>query len=196
MEKVFLSVLMILTVLAVQACDEDGVSGTGTDSFLGIQQTGQIASFAEGDDGDLQAGVAPPSQRFTDNENGTIRDNLTGFLWTKDAGCLEPKTWEETLETASTIGNGDCGLTDGSVPGDWFVPNVRQLNTLLDYGNNSPALPAGHPFIGIEPTTALWSSTNFNSDSTQAYTIDFADGVVGTQIKNSTPGRFLLLQFQ
>ena len=117
-------------------------------------------------------------------------------LLDKKLGCMEPTTWEETLETASTIGNGDCGLTDGSVPGDWFFPNVRQLNTLLDYGNNSPALPAGHPFIGIEPTTALWSSTTFNSDSTQAYTIDFVDGVVGTQIKNSTPGRFLLLQFQ
>ncbi len=54
-------------------------------------------------------------------------------------------TWEETLETASTIGDGDCGLTDGSEPGDWKVANINELHSLLDYGNNSPSLPADHP---------------------------------------------------
>jgi len=87
-------------------------------TLLDIHQTGQTTSHAPGDDGDFQSGVVPPDPRFTDNGNGTVTDNLTGFLWTIDAGCVEDATWEETLEGASTIGDGDCGLTDGSQPGD------------------------------------------------------------------------------
>jgi len=188
MKKVFLSVLMILTVLAVQACDEDGMSGTGLEEFLGIQQTGQTTSHADGDDGALQAGVMPPEPRFTDNGHGAIRDNLTGIIWSKDAGCFEDSTWQETLDTISTIGDGDCGLTDGSVPGDWQIANIRQLYTLLDYGNDSPALPNNHPFIGITKGTALWSSTTADSDPTLAFILDLDSGEVVLNPKTGTAG--------
>lgn len=67
----------------------------------------QTITHVDVDDGDLQSGTVPPVSRFTDNGNGTITENLTGFLWTKDTGCLEDTRWEETLETASTISDGD-----------------------------------------------------------------------------------------
>lgn len=192
MKKVFLSVLMILTVLAVQACDEDGVSGMGTvEAILDIHQTGQATSHAPGDDGDHQSGVIPPEPRFTDNGNGTITDNLTRFLWTKDAGCLEDTTWEETLETASTIGDGDCGLTDGSEPGSWRVANARELHSLVDYGN-SPTLPTDHPFMGIDEETVLWTSNTHATDAERAYVIVFRNAEVKLQSKNNTAGCMLL----
>jgi hypothetical protein len=53
-----------------------------------VPQTGQTASYAAGDDGDIQAGVPWPVPRFTDNGNGTVRDNLTGLIWLKNASCL------------------------------------------------------------------------------------------------------------
>ena len=46
-----------------------------------VAKTGQTTSFASGDDGDLQEGVASPSPRFTNNGDGTVTDNLTGLIW-------------------------------------------------------------------------------------------------------------------
>ena len=40
-----------------------------------------------GQDGEIKAGVAWPSPRFTDNSNGTVTDNLTGLIWLKNANC-------------------------------------------------------------------------------------------------------------
>ena len=49
-----------------------------------LARTGQITSYAPGDDGDLQMGVANPTPRFTDNRDGTVTDRLTGLTWTQD----------------------------------------------------------------------------------------------------------------
>ena len=43
-----------------------------------VPKTGQITSYAVGDDGDLQTGVAWPEPRFANNRDGTITDNMTG----------------------------------------------------------------------------------------------------------------------
>ena len=63
----------------------------------GVPKTGKTTSYATGDDGDLEKGVAWPIPRFTDNSNGTIRDNLTGLIWLKDANCFGSRTWSEAL---------------------------------------------------------------------------------------------------
>jgi hypothetical protein len=44
-----------------------------------------------------------------------------------------------------------CGLSDGSVAGDWKLPNVREMLSLIDYSRILPALPAGHPFTSVGP---------------------------------------------
>lgn len=31
----------------------------------------------------------------------------------------------------------------------WRLPNVRELQSLIDYGEYNPALPTGHPFTGV-----------------------------------------------
>ncbi len=48
-----------------------------------VAQTGQTTSYATGDDGDLEKGVASPSPRFTDNGDGTVTD----FLYRTDVGA-------------------------------------------------------------------------------------------------------------
>ena len=40
-----------------------------------LPKTGQTTSYASGDDGALQMGVAWPNPRFKDNNDGTITDN-------------------------------------------------------------------------------------------------------------------------
>jgi hypothetical protein len=50
-----------------------------------VEKTGQMTSYATGDDGDHEQGVAWPNPRFNDRGNGTVVDNLTGLTWLKDA---------------------------------------------------------------------------------------------------------------
>ena len=54
-----------------------------------VWQTGVTTSYYGGDDGSVQAGVAWPSPRFTDNLDATVTDELTGLMWLKDANCIK-----------------------------------------------------------------------------------------------------------
>ena len=141
-----------------------------------VPKTGQTASYATGDDGDLQMGVASPSPRFTDNGNGAVTDNLTGLIWTKDADCDGKKTWNNALSYCNALANGTCGLSDGSVAGDWRLPNVRELYSLIDYGTTYPALPTGHPFTNVGDWT--WVATTVANTTTLAWDVSLHGGSV------------------
>ena len=110
-----------------------------------------------GQDGELQRGVSV-SPRFTDNADGTVKDNLTGLIWLKNANCFGSQTWTDALTASNTLASGSCGLTDGSVAGAWRLPNVRELESLIDFGQLFPSLSPGHPFTEVQPND-YWSST-------------------------------------
>jgi hypothetical protein len=63
------------------------------------------------------------------------------------------------MTDCNNLADGNCGLTDGSSVGDWRLPNVRELHSLSDFGNYSPALPSGHPFQNVQYRWH-WSSTS------------------------------------
>jgi hypothetical protein len=147
-----------------------------------VPKTGQTTSYAAGDDGDLEKGVAWPNPRFTDNGNGTVTDNLTGLIWLKNANCFEVKVWATALSDANTLNNGECGLTDGSVEGDWRLPNRREMQSLIDCEQALPALPSSHPFTGVQ-SDAYWSSTTWAPSL--AWYVDLRWGVVSGQDKNA-----------
>ena len=110
-------------------------------NYAPVEKTGQTTSYAAGDDGDLEKGVTWPSPRFTDNTNGTVTDNLTGLIWLKNANCFGTRTWADALSDCNSLASGSYGLSDGSVAGDWRLPNVKELQSLIHYGVYGPALP-------------------------------------------------------
>lgn len=144
-------------------------------------RTGQTVSLAAGDDGDLQRGVPWPVPRFRDNADGTINDNRTGLTWLKDANCaaLNPNNWPDALVAISNLAHGTCGLADNSAPNDWRMPNRNELESLLDLGRQSPALPSGHPFVNFQ-SSYYWSSSSheFFPDVWFAWLVNFDKGVV------------------
>src|SRR3989338_4724914 len=99
-----LSLLIILLIIP-------GIALSGT---VQLPQTGQTISYAAGDDGDIRAGVAWPNPRFTDNGNGTVTDNLTGLMWTKNANLAGFKSWQGVLDYVAGMnsGGGTYGYTD------------------------------------------------------------------------------------
>lgn len=119
-----------------------------------------VSCTGTGQDGEKQTGVAWPATRFVDNADGTVTDNLTGLVWLKNAGCSEGVTWAQALTAANGLQSGQCGLSDNSVAGQWRLPNIVELQSLIDLSRTSSttaSLPAGHPFTDIE--ASYWSST-------------------------------------
>ena len=111
-----------------------------------------------------------PEPRFIDNDDGTVRDNLTGLIWLKNANCFGTRTWDEAISDCNGLESGQCGLTDGSQAGDWRLPNLKELFSLIDHGMVAPALPSGHPFESVQNLN-YWSSTTDVSFTDNAYRI-------------------------
>ena len=126
-----------------------------------------------GQDGDARAGLVPPHVRFTDNGDGTVTDNFTGLVWLRQANCIAntQPDWETALNLAAALPGTTfplCGLGEGSFPGDWRVPNVNELMSLVDYGTGTSTgtgLPDGHPFIDFDGY--YWTSTTFGLSSAE-----------------------------
>jgi hypothetical protein len=145
-----------------------------TGQTLCYDAAGAIDCAGTGQDGETQIGAPLPVPRFTNNLNGTVTDNLTGLIWLQDALCpalnpppanpsLNPqggRDWASALVAANSLRSGQCGLSDGSVAGTWRLPNVNELDSLIDISQSYPPLPANHPFLNQPcPYPVYWTST-------------------------------------
>ena len=127
-----------------------------------LPRTGQTNSYYAADDGALQRGKKWPTARFvagTGLMSTCIIDNLTGLMWAKDASLYGQMTWSNAVTNCHA-------LTTLGGTNDWRLPNVRELRSLLDYGQYEPALPAGHPFTNVMWNAApldkfYWTSTTY-----------------------------------
>jgi len=170
-----------------------------------VEKSGQTTSYQGNDDGDLEKGIAWPSPRFTDHSNGTATDNLTGLMWLKDFTCpTVERTWAEALSDVSqlnsigTMNSEICAQAPGSIipHTGWRLPNVKELYSLIDFGNDKPTLPTGHPFVNVPDTAngydgTVWSSNTAKENSDLAYEVDFKYGHVG--VVNKTPNTHLVM---
>ena len=148
-------------------------TGTAVLISAGVPKTGQTTAYRAGDDGALQKGVAWPSPRFTINlgaEAGTVTDNLTGLMWAKDANAPGINDWFDAIDYCNGLSLGDHD--------DWRLPNIKELQSLLDFGHDDPALPSGHPFDNVGTILPYWASTTKNSNSAHAWCVYIGSGHV------------------
>ncbi len=169
----------VIRFLSMPSHDVSSVNFTALrpgDKMASLPRTGQTAGYASGDDYSARKGVAWPGTRFTDNLDGTVLDHLTGLIWLKNAGCFTPSDWSTALTAANHLASGACGLTDGSAAGQWRMPNINELESLVDVSQLNPAVSTGHPFANISLATAYWSSTTYMALTANAMAIRFSDG--------------------
>ena len=116
--------------------------------------------------------VPPPG------ESGVEHRTLTeGKKQDQDGAIRAGKSGEtDEKELASTPSGLYSGLTDGLIAVFWGLPDRRELDSLLDLNNYSPALPAGHPFTSTVPANWYWTSTNIAVDTPRAWRIYFDYG--------------------
>ncbi|MFN2352819.1 MAG: DUF1566 domain-containing protein, partial [Kiritimatiellia bacterium] len=71
-----------------------------------------------------------------------------------------------------------CNGLDFAGHTDWRLPNVRELHSLIDY-RNTPALPSGHPFTGVQSDDDYyWSSSTRAVHTASAWLVYLAMGSV------------------
>ncbi|MHC4676477.1 MAG: Lcl C-terminal domain-containing protein, partial [Planctomycetota bacterium] len=180
----------------------DGIEVLGNHPIASVEKTGQtgcwdaagtvISCAGTGQDGELQNGAVWPNPRFTDNADGTVTDNLTGLIWLKNANCFGTQNWATGLSSANALADGSCGLADGSIAGDWRLPNVRELHSLIDYAYANSALSntagtvqwsEGDAFSAVQ--TTYWTSTTFANSTDSAWYIMLSNGRVDNGIKST-----------
>ena len=86
---------------------------------------------------------------FSPNNDGTVTDMSTGLTWQQaDDGVT--RNWAESLTYCENL-----TLAGAS---DWRLPNVKELQSIVDYTRNNPALNTG-VFAQTDPAGWFWSST-------------------------------------
>ena len=124
--------------------------------------------------------------------DGAVKDNLTGLFWLEDANCLGISDWASANIAAAQLADGQCGLTDGSSPGDWRLPTDAEWTVIVDQATaNGCVLPGpfvpntlgtgcwseGDPFVGVQSNN-YWSSSAFDDFPGNAWVVDFLSGFV------------------
>ncbi|MBM2838631.1 MAG: Fibronectin, type domain protein, partial [Deltaproteobacteria bacterium] len=159
-----------ITTIKATSGNVSGATTLTVNPAVNIPKTGQATSYdannPKKDDGALQRGVAWPSPRFTVDGTGLcVTDNLTGLMWVKTRdGTM--RTWQQALDYANNLTL--CGYTD------WRLPNRKELRSLIDYSQSTPALPSGHPFGG--GTGYWWSSSTYTTDTNYAWVVKAWNG--------------------
>ena len=148
----------------------------GSNPLVSLAETGQQSNGRRGDTSRETAFFW--KSRFTDNQDGTVADGLTGLVWLKNAGCFSSANWASSLAQVNALASGGCGLMDGSAAGEWRLPNINELESLVDVSASNPALTPGNPFTNVS-TAIYWSSTSYfggQSGSPNAWAIRLSDG--------------------
>jgi hypothetical protein len=205
----------------LEACEAEGGQ-----IFPGDGQLGDPLGFGLPDHG--------PALSYTDNLDGTVTDDNTGFMWemktgslgtnvscTSAAVCPDPHnvnnlyTWTDTGDADNTDPDGtlftvfipqlndacdadptvacnddaDCAGVGGPCGfaghRDWCVPNIKRLQSIVDYAVFSPSID---PTFGATKSSFYWSSTTVAFNTFDAWNVGFSSGLVDANIK--TDGRF------
>lgn len=191
-KMLFVQTLVIVLLYAVLASAADKVviiPLSGKQTIAEVARTGQAISYGAGDDGALQKGAIWPNPRYTDNADGTVTDNLTGLIWLQNAICFLTQTWATALTSISGLAHGSCDLSDGSVAGDWRIPNRKELDSLIDVAYMSPSLSddsgmgqwtsgVGSAFSGVGTGGSYWTSTTYANNAEFAWTVSFSNSFI------------------
>ena len=114
------------------------------------------------------------ANQFTDNNNGTIKDNLTGLTWQKIPNS-DTLTWENALVYAESLSLG--GSTD------WRLPNIKELQSINDERLVTPSVSTTYfSTIGIKK---YWSSTSLPNQITRAWYLSTQFGITTYELKTA-----------
>jgi Protein of unknown function (DUF1566) len=206
------------------ACAADADTDTDTDTLAGLScASGEIAKWSGstwecqadasvgGADGPCTGSFTDSTQRFVDCGNGTVTDTATGLIWLRDASCATLSglsaeaegSWSQVQQAVAALDDGECGLTDGSRPGDWRLPTRSEWQLMLARADelactfpNAAVVDTmgtgcwseGDPFTGVQTPTVsngYFSDTVLDTDPSSVYAF-LSYGQMTPVLKNAT----------
>ncbi len=113
------------------------------------------------------------SSNFTDNTDGTVKDNTTGLFWQKcisgqtnsdcSGGSATAYSWQNGINYCNSLNN-----LPTSNPRVWRVPNINELLSLIDVSKSSGPLTDTTKFTNF-PTSTVYASSTTNINSTNQF---------------------------
>jgi len=114
----------------------------------------------------VRGGQSVPVNRYVISD-GTVTDTFTGLIWQQNAPTTA-MTWKDALaycEGLSLAGNSD-----------WRLPNINELNSLVDYAQYNLAINPANSSISSD--ALYWSSTTVAYKTENALNVKFTYGVL------------------
>ncbi len=114
--------------------------------------------------------VTSPTQRFHDNQDGSITDQQTGLQWSR---CSLGQRWEDNTcqDEARALPYAIVGLVAEE---GWRLPHISELSSLVELRCSRPAIN-----IKIFPATApavYWTATRFINRDGYFWQVHFLHG--------------------
>lgn len=148
------------------------LSATGQDRCFDTHAQ-EIVCSSTGQDGELRSGRIWPAPRFI-ALGDRVLDQLTGLSWLHRASVtLDFVNWNEALAAVAELNDGDAG----AMAPRWRLPNINELESLVDCAMHTPALPREHPFEDVQ--AGYWSSTTSAFEPDWAWALYLDKGAVG-----------------
>src|SRR5262249_38739794 len=121
----------------------------------------------------------PSEGRFTDDGDGTVMDTCTGLMWQKETADVDG---DGQISHGDVISWCDalayCKDLNFAGHDDWRLPNVRELQSIVDYGSIIPAIDpvfsANDPVIGSLQSYPYWTSTSLSDNHDNPHVDDYA----------------------
>ncbi len=139
--------------------------------------------------------------RWVDNEDGTVTDNLTALVWeqkTDDAGVHDQDNEYSWTSGDPYLGDGTAftvlieNLNDGSGfagANDWRVPTLAELLTILNQPHPCTISPCIDDAFGAYSTSKFhWAATTYEYFPTNAWLVSFLDGSQSVGNKTGSNG--------
>lgn len=147
--------------------------------------------------------LTTPSGDFADAGAGMVTHTPTGLVWKRCAegqiwasgtctGSSAFYNWQGAFARADAVNAGVAGTQNMSYS-DWRVPNLNELQSLVEQGCFWPAINLSQ-FPNFPPLTEdyFWSASPVAGSSDHAWLIDFTSGGLGN-IKNRIEANHIFL---
>jgi len=105
------------------------------------------------------------ASNYITNDDGTVTDILTGLMWRQQT--IPNANWQGALSTSESL----------SLAGydDWRLPNITELQSIVDYNKNAP-LSIDEAFFPGTLSSYYWSSSSVAGDPSLTWCVNFGGG--------------------
>ncbi|MBV5308414.1 DUF1566 domain-containing protein [Chromatium okenii] len=124
---------------------------------------------------------------FIDNDDGTVTQSNTNLMWAKcsegqtGVECVGNRTWMTWTQAFTAANNSRLGGYN-----DWRLPNIKELQSLVDYNNATPAIDSRYfPNMLNVTDRPFWSSSPYTSNfSYSVWGVEFGFGTASYYMRD------------